>query len=116
MLFHQEKVGLPLAAAAAVAQTLRAEQQLQGNDPFSQRDGWRSHGRTQRRFAFTFGDAPVSAELTYLDGVALHFSVQPEVGESTSGALVFEALADDRVALQFAGERAVVSDQHTGSR
>ncbi len=108
-LFHQEKVGLPLAAAAAVAQTLRAEQQLQGNDPFSQRDGWRSHGRTQRRFAFTFDGAPVSADLTYLNGGALHFSVQPEAGEEVSGPLVFEALADDRVALQFAGERAVLS-------
>ena len=110
VLFHQDKVGLPLAAAAAVAQTLLAEQQLQGRDPFSQRDGFRSHGHTQRRFAFTFGGAPANAELTYLNGGALHFSVQPEEGEGTSGPLAFEAAqSSDRLVLEFAGERAVVS-------
>ncbi len=108
-LFHQELVGLPLAAAAAVAHTLLAEQQLQGNDPFSRRDGWRSHGRTERRFAFTFGGAPASAALTYLKGGGLHLSVQPEAGEGASGPLVFEALANGHTLLQFAGERAVAS-------
>ena len=108
-LFHQELVGLPLAAAAAVAHTLLAEQQLQGNDPFSRRDGWRSHGRTERRFAFTFGGAPASAALTYQKGGGLHLSVQPEAGEGASGPLVFEALANGHTLLQFAGERAVAS-------
>jgi 3-methylcrotonyl-CoA carboxylase alpha subunit len=44
VLFHQEPVGLPLAAAAAVAQTLLDESASEGADPFSRRDGWRSHG------------------------------------------------------------------------
>jgi len=110
VLFHQEMVGLPLAAAAAVAHTLRAEQQLQGSDPFSRRDGWRSHGRMQRRFAFTFGGAPAHAELTYpKEGGAPLLAVQPDSGAATSGALVFKALADGGIALQFAGARAVAS-------
>ena len=55
MLFKQENVGLPLAAAAAVAQTLLRERASEGADPFSRRDGWRSHGLVQRRFEFDFG-------------------------------------------------------------
>ena len=121
VLFHQEPVGLPLAAAAAVAHTLHAEQQLQGSDPFSRRDGFRSHGRTQRRFAFTFGGAPASAELGYGKDGALQLAVQPEAGEATCGALSFEAVPGDGnhsnsgnsgnsgMVLQFAGQRAVVS-------
>ena len=109
VLFHQEKVGLPMAAAAAVAQTLLAEQRLQGVDPFSQRDGWRSHGRNQRRFAFQFGGAPVSAELTYLKDGALQLAVQPEAGAGVSSPLVFEAVQGECMVLEFAGERAVVS-------
>lgn len=93
VLFGQELVGLPLAAAAA-AQTLLAEQQLAGTDPFSQRDGWRPHGRTQRRFAFEFGGTQASAVLTYQGGGALDFAVQPPEGHgaATSGALAFKAL------------------------
>ena len=111
VLFGQELVGLPLAAAAAVAQTLLAEQRLAGTDPFSQRDGWRSHGRTQRRFAFEFGGAQASAVLTYQGGGALDFAVQPPEGHgaATSGALAFKALSDNRIELEFAGERTLVS-------
>jgi 3-methylcrotonyl-CoA carboxylase alpha subunit len=54
VLFKQEKVGLPLAVAAAVAQTLLAERASEGADPFSRRDGWRSHGAANRRFDFEF--------------------------------------------------------------
>ncbi|RJP62931.1 MAG: acetyl-CoA carboxylase biotin carboxylase subunit, partial [Comamonadaceae bacterium] len=49
-LFHQDKVGKPLAVAAAVAQTLLAERANESADPFSRRDGWRPHGITVRRF------------------------------------------------------------------
>ena len=45
VLFNQEPVGLPLAAAAAVAQArCWTSRPLEGADPFSRRDGWRSHG------------------------------------------------------------------------
>ncbi|MBY0454764.1 MAG: acetyl/propionyl/methylcrotonyl-CoA carboxylase subunit alpha [Burkholderiaceae bacterium] len=111
VLFGQELVGLPMAAAAAVAQTLLAEKTLEGIDPFSRRDGWRSHGLVQRSFAFEFGGAHASAQLTYLGNGALQFAVQPGQGSGSaaSGALSFKALDDGRIELHFADERAVVS-------
>ncbi|MBX9934969.1 MAG: acetyl/propionyl/methylcrotonyl-CoA carboxylase subunit alpha [Burkholderiaceae bacterium] len=112
VLFGQETVGLPLAAAAAVAQTLLAEQTLEGTDPFSRRDGWRSHGRNQRSFAFEFGGAPASAQLTYLGGGALQLAVQPgqdSPASAASGPLSFRLQANGQIALQFADERALVN-------
>ncbi|MBX9834101.1 MAG: acetyl-CoA carboxylase biotin carboxylase subunit, partial [Burkholderiaceae bacterium] len=44
VLFHQESVGLPLAAAAAVAQAVLNERASEGVDPFSRRDGFHTHG------------------------------------------------------------------------
>ena len=44
VLFRQEPVGLPLAAAAAVAQALLSERAVEAADPFSRRDGWRLYG------------------------------------------------------------------------
>jgi len=75
VLFQQEPVGLALAAAAAVAQTLCDEAAQAGSDPFSRRDGWRSHGELVRRFAFVFGGEPVSAQLRYAHDGALHLTV-----------------------------------------
>jgi 3-methylcrotonyl-CoA carboxylase alpha subunit len=55
VLFNQEKLGLPLAAAAAVALSLLEEKAQETADPFSKRDGWRSPGvaRHGRRFKRT---------------------------------------------------------------
>lgn len=44
VLFQQDKIGLPLAVAAAVAQTLAHEQARANRDPLGRRDNWRSHG------------------------------------------------------------------------
>jgi len=65
LLFNQEPVGLPMAVASAVAHTLLQEKALEGHDPFSRRDGWRSHGVMRRVFEFEFHGEPVSAALTY---------------------------------------------------
>ena len=55
VLFNQEPLALPLAAAASVAQALLARGGAgNGADPFSRRDGWRSHGVATRRFEFEF--------------------------------------------------------------
>src|SRR5512133_386426 len=62
VLFKQEKVGLKLAVASAIAHSLlqeAAEQaQLAGHtgwlDPWARRDGWRSHGPSTRRFDYEF--------------------------------------------------------------
>ncbi len=64
-LFHQDTVPVPVAVAAAVVHLLEAEQALAGDDPFSARDGWRSHGLTHRRFDFRWQDQSLYATLIY---------------------------------------------------
>ncbi|MDO8718957.1 MAG: biotin carboxylase N-terminal domain-containing protein, partial [Polaromonas sp.] len=99
VLFKQEPVGLPMAAACAIAQTLLGEQGTEGRDPFSRRDGWQTHGVTQRPFAFEFHGEPAKAALTYGHDGALHLTV----GE-VSGPLVFAKSAQG-MDIQFAGQR-----------
>ena len=99
VLFHQQPVGFALAAAAAVARTLLDEKQLEGADPFSRRDGWRSHGVGSRPFAFEFGGERAQAQLAYLrDG-----SLQLAVG-NVAAPLRFED-AGDAIELQFESMR-----------
>jgi 3-methylcrotonyl-CoA carboxylase alpha subunit len=107
-LFDQEPVGLVLAVAAAVAQTLLAEAAAAGTDPFSRRDGWRSHGLVQRRFSFDFHAVPVPALLTYQHNGALHLSVG-EGDAQVAGTLAFQSPDAQRIDLQFAGQRQAVS-------
>jgi len=108
VLFHQERVGLVLAAAADVAQTLIDERTTQTTDPFSRTDGWRSHGVFTRRFEFEFGSQHVQAGLTYLHDGALLF----KVGE-TEGVLSFTATPQG-IDLQFAGQRVLVNVYRKG--
>jgi len=103
VLFHQEPVGLPLAAAAAVAQTLLNERASEGAGPFSRRDGFHTHGVVQRRFAFEFGGGHAKALLTYERGGSLHLAVG-EGAAQVSGSLVFKQGARG-IELQFAGQR-----------
>ena len=103
VLFHQEPVGLPLAAAAAVAQTLLNERASEGVDPFSRRDGFHTHGVVQRRFEFEFAGEHVKASLTYERGGSLTLSVGSGEAMVTS-PLVFEQRAGG-IELQFAGQR-----------
>jgi 3-methylcrotonyl-CoA carboxylase alpha subunit len=99
VLFKQEKIGLPAAAAAAVALRLLEEKALETADPFSKRDGWRSHGLTLRRFEFEFHGEPAKAELTYLHDGALRLAVGGE-----EGLLVFSR-EGEAVTLTFGGQR-----------
>ena len=108
VLFNQEPLGLAMAAAAAVALTLTEEQALQTQDPFSQRDGWRSHGVAVRRFAFEFHGAPASAALTYGHDGTLHLAV----GE-VSGPFRFEQTPSG-TALSLAGQRLMVKNYRNG--
>ncbi len=75
VLFKQEKLGLPLAAAAAVALSLLEEKAQETADPFSKRDGWRSHGVALRRFEFEFHGESAQAALTYLHDGGLRLAV-----------------------------------------
>ena len=101
-MFQQEPVGLALAAAASVAQTVLDERALEACDPFTRRDGWRAFGVAERRFGFEFGGVAQDARLTYLHDGALHFAV----GDA-SGVLVFAA-AGSGIDLQFGGQRHTV--------
>ncbi|MDP3809599.1 MAG: biotin/lipoyl-containing protein, partial [Hydrogenophaga sp.] len=112
VLFHQDKVGKPLAVAAAVAQTLAAERALEASDPFSRRDGWRPHGLTVRRFDFEYLGEPMLAHLTYLHDGALQLAF----GE-VSGVLQFDTLPSEggaRMDLQFQGQRQTVQTWQLG--
>ena len=99
VLFKQERVGLALAAAADVAQTLLDERAGEGFDPFSKTDGWRSHGPFVRRFAFEFGGEAVQGTLAYLHEGVLQFTV----GEH-SGLLSFTQ-AGAAIDLSYCGQR-----------
>jgi 3-methylcrotonyl-CoA carboxylase alpha subunit len=107
-LFHQEKVGLPLAVASAVAQTLLAERSAESIDPFSRRDGWQSHGVATRRFDFVFADTAVCASLQYLHDGALLLNVGDD-----AGPLEFSALGD-AIDVRFAGQRQTVQTWQQG--
>ena len=112
VLFHQDKVGLALAVASAVAQTLVAERAQASTDPFSCRDGWRPHGLTVRRFDFEYMGEPLLAHLTYLHDGALQLAF----GE-VSGGLQFETLPTEggaRMDLQFQGQRQTVQTWQQG--
>ncbi|MGV8803867.1 MAG: ATP-binding protein [Polaromonas sp.] len=108
VLFYQEPVGLPLAAASAIAQTLLDEKASEGRDPFSRRDGWQSHGVTQRRFEFDFHGETASASLRYLHDGALWLDVG-----GVSSALVFAATASG-LTVEFAGARVRVAVYRQG--
>lgn len=99
VLFRQEPVGLAMAGAAAVAKALLDERAMEGADPFSRRDGWRSHGVMERRFEFEFHGEPAKATLAYLHDGALRLTM----GEA-SGPLVFAETAQG-IDVQFAGQR-----------
>jgi 3-methylcrotonyl-CoA carboxylase alpha subunit len=83
-LLHQEKLGLPLAAAAHIASTLVAERALVNADPFSRRDGWRAFGVATRRFELEFHGTPVQAELRYARDDVLHLSVHTKDADAAS--------------------------------
>ena len=103
VLFKQERIGLPMAVACAVAQTLLDEKALETNDPFSRRDGWQSHGVTRRRFEFECHGELHKAVLTYLHDGALHLAV----GE-TSGVVTFRPVSGG-IDIQFFGQRITVN-------
>ena len=99
VLFKQERIGLPMAVACAVVQTLLHEKSLQTEDPFSRRDGWQSHGVTRRRFEFEFHGERHQAELTYQRDGAWHLAVGGVAGKLDG------ALSAGGIDVQFADQR-----------
>ncbi|MDD2809584.1 biotin carboxylase N-terminal domain-containing protein [Rhodoferax sp.] len=113
VLFNQQRVGLALAAAADVAQTLLDERATEMPDPFSKTDGWRALGVAERRFAFEFDGQSAQATLRYLHDGVLHLSVCGKAAEVASGVLSFAATPDG-IDLQFVGQRALVQVYRKG--
>ena len=112
VLFEQEKVGQPLAAAAVVADTLLREQAALPAtgwvDPWARRDGWRSHGLTQRHVELEFHGERHTAVLTYLHDGALRLQI-----EEASAPLSFSRGVDG-IVLQYAGQRLTVRVERSG--
>ncbi|MFM2274570.1 MAG: hypothetical protein RL211_442 [Pseudomonadota bacterium] len=102
-LFKQEPVGLVMAVAASVAQTLLSERACAGADPFSRRDGWRSHGVNVRRFEFEFQEESVKAALTYLHDGTLHLAIGETAG-------ILHIFGEGRsIDIQYGGRRQTVN-------
>ncbi|MBK6295279.1 MAG: acetyl/propionyl/methylcrotonyl-CoA carboxylase subunit alpha [Rhodoferax sp.] len=88
VLFKQEKVGLALAVASAVAHTLALEQAAEARskahggwlDPWARHDGWRSHGPSTRRFDYLFHEQAHMVQMTCLHDGALALQVAGESG------------------------------------
>ncbi len=108
-LFDQDKVGRPLAVAAAVAQTLLAERAGEGTDPFSRTDGWRPFGLTVRRFDFEYRGEALQAALTYAhDGGQLLLAVGRRAQPCHWCSPSSRATAARMMDLQFNGQRQTV--------
>ena len=82
VLFDQDKIGLKQAVAALVAHTLQTEQAVAAQkdahgwqDPWAQRDGWKSHGAQVRRFTLEYAGVQHVALLTNVRGGDLQLTV-----------------------------------------
>ncbi len=102
-LFDRDPIGLPMAVAAAVAQTVLAERAAETHDPFSRSDGFRSHGVAMRRIDLEYAGQPVVAKLRYLDD---GLQLQVDNGEPTP--ISFTAQPDGRIDLRYGGDRELV--------
>ena len=118
-LFKQEKVGLPLAAAAMVAHTLHTEQALAAKtdasgwtDPWAQRDGWKSHGAAIRPFAVEFQGAPCTVQLSTAQGAGQPV-YQLQVGDAWA-PLRFTSGADGTLDLLLGTQRVRASVYRNG--
>jgi 3-methylcrotonyl-CoA carboxylase alpha subunit len=110
VLFNQEKVGLPLAAAALVSHLLASEEALASHadasgwvDPWAQRDGWRSHGANARQFLLEFHGEPHTLEFTRLHQGGLQLQV-----DGSTAALRYTSLADGALDVRYGDVKAVV--------
>jgi len=99
VLFNQSKLGLPIVAAALLSHLMDRETRAfetggaQGwVDPWSRRDGWRSHGPSLRSFMMEFRGTPHTVVLTRAHGGVLQLlidgnSYELNFGRTAQGAL-----------------------------
>jgi 3-methylcrotonyl-CoA carboxylase alpha subunit len=110
VLFKQEKVGLQMATAAMVADMLVSEKgmALQANihgwiDPWAQRDGWRSHGASNREFMLEFHGEPHTALFTRLHDGGLQLTI-----DGNTAALSYTPVADGAMDVRYGDLRSTV--------
>ncbi len=110
VLFNQEKVGLHMATAAMVADMLVSEQALaqQANvhgwiDPWAQRDGWRSHGASNREFKLEFHGEPHTALFTRLHDGGLQLTI-----DGNAAALHYSPVAGVALDVRYGDLRSTV--------
>ena len=110
VLFKQEKVGLQMATAAMVADMLVSEGRLaqQANvhgwiDPWAQRDGWRSHGASNREFMLEFHGEPHTALFTRLHDGGLQLTI-----DGNTAALRYTPVAGGALDVRYGDLRSTV--------
>ncbi len=110
VLFKQEKVGLHMATAAMVADMLVSEHALaqQANihgwiDPWAQRDGWRSHGASNREFKLEFHGEPHTALFTRLHDGGLQLTI-----DGNTAALRYSPVAGGALDVRYGDLRSTV--------
>ena len=110
VLFNQEKVGLHMATAAMVADMLVSEASLaqQANvhgwiDPWAQRDGWRSHGASNREFMLEFHGEPHTALFTRLHDGGLQLTI-----DGNTAALRYAPMAGGALDVRYGDLRSTV--------
>ena len=109
-LFQQDPLGVDLAVAAAVADAVLAERASEDSDPFSRRDGFRSHGMASRRIDYDYQGQSVVAKLRYLDdGLSL------QVGDAPAAALDFQPAGAGQIDLRYQGRRQVLRVDRRGA-
>ncbi len=116
VLFNQEKLGLTMAVAGAVAQVLVQERAGAGAmarasssawaDPFAAVDGWKPFGVTQRLFSFEFKGDAVMARLTYLHDGAMQLAIE---SKASAAGQVGDAPAPSLFAFEDSGDGIDVS-------
>jgi len=117
-LFEYTPLPIECAAAGVVARELALEAALQGDDPWSRRDGWRLFGGATRRFDLDVGGTPHRATLHRGHDAALTLAVGDRHWPFSSRALGADrhdvSLGDQRwtLAVYAEGERITVFAPH----
>lgn len=107
-LFDQDDFGAVKAIAAAVAQIILAERQLEDNDPFSQRNGYRMRGIYQRELDFVYREQKWLACVEYRPQQDLRLVIQSEGKVVAEGNFSASAHNDHSATVAFAGSRHTV--------
>ncbi len=111
LLFGQDKLGMPMTVAAAIGHRIFSERQrLQGNDPFSQRDGWRAYGGFSRQFQLLYQAEPLQADLRYEHDGTYYITIRQPDGTLhppvlTEGRLIVEEREDGRMDVRYGDDR-----------